>query len=177
MDADDILIDLERFSERRIQEAVDAGEFDNLEGMGQPLKHEDTSLVPPEMRAAYRVLANSGFAPDWMVVSQQIEEDLARLRHDADRHFAHLRASLKDLGSDTYAIRRLRQEVARLKAQHQRAAARHRAAIEELNRKINLFNHMTPIASILKVPLSIEIEMQKFEDRLPGYLTYVMRET
>ena len=177
MDADDILIDLERISERRIQEAIDAGEFDNLEGMGKPMNYEDASLVPPELRAAYKVLANSGYAPDWMVVSQQIEEDLARLRHDADRHFAHLRASLKDLGSDTYAIRRLRQEVTRLKSQHERAAARHRAAIEELNRKINLFNHMTPIASILKVSLSMEIEMQKFEDRVPGYLSYVTRET
>jgi hypothetical protein len=125
------------------------------------------------MRVAFKVLANSGYTPDWMVLSQQIEEDLAKLRQDADRHFAHLRASLKDLGSDPYAIRRLRQEVGRLKARHKRAAANHRAAVEELNRKINLFNHMTPIASILKVPLSVEIEMGRYEERVPGYLSYV----
>ncbi len=176
MDADDILNGLDRISERRIQEAIDAGEFDNLEGMGKPLKHEDNTFVPAEMRAAFKVLSNSGFAPDWMVLGQQIEVDLEKLRRDADRHFTQLRADLRDLGSDTYAIRRLRQEVSRLKAQHNRASIRHRSSIEELNRKINLFNHMTPIASLLKIPLSLEIEMQRFEDRLPGYLTYVMRQ-
>jgi hypothetical protein len=31
---------------------------------------------------------------------------------------------------------------------------------------------MTPIASFLKVPLTVEIEMRKFEDRVPGYLSY-----
>ena len=49
-----------------------------------------------------------------MVLSQQIEVDLERLRHDADRHFTQLRESLHYLGTDTYAIRRLRQEVSRL---------------------------------------------------------------
>jgi hypothetical protein len=176
MDADDILIGLDRISERRIQEAIDAGEFDNLPGMGKALTHEDNPFVPEDMRVAFKVLANSGYAPDWMVLSQQIEEDLAKLRHDADRHFTHLRASLKDLGSDPYAIRRLRQEVDRLKAKHKRAAAGHRVAVEEINRKINLFNQMTPIASILKVPLSVELEMERYEDRVPGYLSYVTRD-
>jgi hypothetical protein len=172
MDADEILIGLERISERRIQEAIDAGEFDNLPGMGKPLTHEDNPFVPEDMRAAFKVLSNSGFAPDWMVVGQEIEADLEKLRHDADRHFTRLREGLKELGSDPFAIRRLRQEVTRLKAQHERASARHRAAVEEINRKIRLFNHMTPIASLLKVPLSVEIEMKKFEDRVPGYLSY-----
>lgn len=176
MDADEILSGLERISERRIQEAIDAGEFSNLDGEGKPLKHEDNPFVPADMRAAFKVLSNSGYAPDWMVVGQQIEEELARLRHDADRHFTQLRSSLKELGSDPYAIRRLRQEVARLRAQHKRASARHRAAIEEINRKISLFNHTTPITSLLKVPLSLNIEMERYEDRVPGYLMYGLRE-
>jgi len=173
MDADDILAALDKVSERRIQEAIEAGEFDNLPGMGKPLTQKDNPFVPAEMRAAFTVLANSGYAPDWMVVSQQIEADLERLRHDADRHFAYLRESLKELGSDPFAIRRLRQQVTLLKAQHNRALARHRAAIEEVNRKIVLFNNTVPIAALLKVPLSVEMEMAKFEDRVPAYLSYV----
>jgi hypothetical protein len=32
---------------------------------------------------------------------------------------------------------------------------------------------MVPIASLFKVPLSLEIEMERYEDRLPAYLSYV----
>jgi hypothetical protein len=61
MDADDILRALDRASERRIQEAIDAGEFDNLEGAGQPLKLDDNPFVPEELRAAFKVLQIAGY--------------------------------------------------------------------------------------------------------------------
>ena len=172
MDADEILNALERASERRIQEAIEAGEFDNLPGMGQPLKYEDNPFVPEDMRAAFMVLQNGGYAPDWMVLGGEIEAELPRLRADADRHFALLRVDLRDLAGDPYAIRRLGREVARLRERHRRSAHRHAARIEELNRKISLFNQMVPIASLLKVPLSLEAEMRKYDERVPAYLTY-----
>jgi DnaJ homolog subfamily C member 28 len=172
MDADDILNALNKLSERRIQEAIEAGEFDNLEGMGRPLQLDDNPHVPEDMRAAFKVLQNSGYAPDWMVVGGEIENELERLRADADRHFNYLRAAMRDLASDPTSIKRLGPEMSRLRARHRRAAQSHAARIEELNRKIGYFNHIVPIASLLKVPLSLEIEMRRFEDRVPAYLTY-----
>ena len=172
MDADDILAALDRIAERRIQEAIEAGEFDNLPGMGEPLKQEDNPFVPEELRAAFKVLENSGFAPDWMVLGTEIETELSKLRADADRHFDYLRAELRDLAGDPYAVRRLGQELARLRERHRRAARTHASRIEELNGKIRYFNHMVPIASLLKVPLSLETEMRKYEERVPAYLTY-----
>jgi hypothetical protein len=174
MQADEAIIKLERIAERRIRDAIEAGEFDNLKGMGQPLAADDDNpYVPDDMRVAFKVLQNSGYAPDWMTLAQDIEADMQRLRTSADTHFRILREQLKEISSDTYAITRLRNEVQRLKNLHKRAAAQHERAIHEINRKINTFNQTVPIYSLLKVPLSVEDEMRKYEDRVPAYLSYV----
>src|SRR5262245_11232412 len=92
---DEAILKLERIAERRIKDAMDAGEFDNLEGMGKPLKDiDDNPFVPADMRAAFKVLSNSGYAPDWVVLAQQIDSDIEKLRRTADRHFAYLRDQL-----------------------------------------------------------------------------------
>lgn len=171
--ADEIIAKLDRMAERRIQEAVEAGVFDNLEGMGKPLNIEDNPFVPKEMRAAFKVLENAGYAPDWMNLAQEIENELDRIRTAADRHFSYLRASLAEISSSPFAAQRLGSHVARLKAQHKRAAAQHSRDITELNRKIGMFNQMVPIASLNRVTLSLEAEMEKYEARVPAFLTYM----
>ena len=172
MDMDEVFSKLDRISERRIQEAMDAGEFDNLPGTGKPLQYEDNPFVPEDMRVAFKVLQNSNFAPDWMVLAQEIEGDMAQMRESADRHFAMLRRRLHETASNPYAIRRLRIEVAQLKKTHTRAATQHRSLLEAINRKISTFNQTVPIASLHRVPLSIRHEMDRFEDRVPAYLNY-----
>lgn len=47
-------------AERKIEEAIADGVFDNLPGMGKPLELEDLSHLPPDMRMAYTILKNSG---------------------------------------------------------------------------------------------------------------------
>jgi hypothetical protein len=49
--------------ERRIREAQARAEFDDLPGAGAPLTLDDDRLVPEELRAAYRLLRNAGYAP------------------------------------------------------------------------------------------------------------------
>jgi hypothetical protein len=170
---DEAMLKMDRIADRRIQEAINAGEFDNLPGYGKPLTDvDDNPFVPKEMRAAFKVLANSGYAPDWMVVARQIEADVQRLRYNADRHFTFLSQRLAEIATDPFVAKHLRKEMDALKAEHRKAAQRHSGAIEEINRKITSFNHMVPIASLLMVPLSLQSEMEKFEDRLPAFLSY-----
>ncbi len=47
-------------AERKIREAMEEGQFDNLPGRGRPQRLEDLSHLPPEMRPAYLILKNSG---------------------------------------------------------------------------------------------------------------------
>jgi len=51
-------------AEDRIKKAIEEGEFDNLPGQGKPLKLDDMSHIPEELRVAYKVLKNSNMLDD-----------------------------------------------------------------------------------------------------------------
>jgi DnaJ-like protein len=79
---------LDVIAEKRIREAQERGEFDDLPGAGAPLKPEDNALVPEELRAAYRILKNSGFLPPELQVYGEIRETeqlLQRVTDDGER--------------------------------------------------------------------------------------------
>lgn len=69
---------LERIAEERIQEAVNEGKLDNLALAGQPIELDDDSLVPPELRAGYRLLKNAGYLPPELALRREIN-DLSEL--------------------------------------------------------------------------------------------------
>lgn len=50
-------------AEKRIEDAVKKGDFDNIPGQGKPLVLEDMSNVAPELRMAYKILRNAGCLP------------------------------------------------------------------------------------------------------------------
>ncbi len=51
------------FADEQIDKAMREGQFDNLEGKGRPLRLEDDSMVPEDLRMAYKILKNSGHVP------------------------------------------------------------------------------------------------------------------
>lgn len=67
---------VDKVAEQRIVEAIERGELDDLPGAGEPLCLEDNSMVPAELRAAYRVLKNAGFIP----VEIGVRKDIASLQ-------------------------------------------------------------------------------------------------
>ena len=66
----------EKIAEKRIMEAMERGEFDNLEGKGRPLKLEDDSFVPDDLKIAYKILKNAGYIPPEI----QAEKDIKNVR-------------------------------------------------------------------------------------------------
>ena len=56
---------LDRVAERKLAEAIAAGELDDFAGKGQPLPpEEDLAHVPEDLRAGYRLLRGQGFLPE-----------------------------------------------------------------------------------------------------------------
>ncbi len=72
-----LLFDL--LAEKHIEQARDAGAFDNLPGAGKPLPEEDLSLVPEEERVAYRILKNAGYMPPELALHKQAVDLAMRL--------------------------------------------------------------------------------------------------
>ncbi|MFA4901580.1 MAG: DnaJ family domain-containing protein [Desulfobaccales bacterium] len=61
-----------RLAENRILQAIEAGEFDDLQGKGQPLNLDDDSHIPPELRMAYKILKNADCLPPELVLRQEV---------------------------------------------------------------------------------------------------------
>ena len=93
-------------AERKIQEAIEAGEFRNLDGRGAPLALDDDPFADPSLRMAHRLLKNNGFAPAWIEEGREIDADLDRARQDMRR-----------AGADAAAVERFGRATAEI-AQH-----------------------------------------------------------
>jgi hypothetical protein len=95
---------LDSIVEQRLAEAARRGEFSDLPGLGEPLQLDDYSLIPEELRMAYRILRNSGFVPPEVVALRDIG--------DLERHINELpRGDRRNL-----AIRKLQLLRARIAA-------------------------------------------------------------
>lgn len=60
--------------EKRIQESLAKGEFDDLPGRGRPLALEDDSHVPEDLRLAYKVLKNANCLPPEVELRKDIRQ-------------------------------------------------------------------------------------------------------
>jgi hypothetical protein len=59
-------------AERKIEEAMRRGDFDNLPGRGQKIIFEDDSMVPEDLRMAYKILKNAGYVPQDFLEDKEI---------------------------------------------------------------------------------------------------------
>ena len=62
----------DKIAEERIREAIEHGEFDDLPGKGKPLKLEDDSHLPADLRLAYKVLKNANCLPPELELRREI---------------------------------------------------------------------------------------------------------
>lgn len=77
-----------RIAENRILEAIEAGQFDNLRGKGRPLKFEDESHIPPELRMAYRILKNADCLPPELELRKEVvnlQDLVASMEDEAEK--------------------------------------------------------------------------------------------
>ncbi|WP_041720966.1 DnaJ family domain-containing protein [Pseudodesulfovibrio piezophilus] len=76
-------------AEERIRQDMEKGGFDNLEGMGKPLKPDEAQHLPPELRLAYRMLKSGGFVPPALAEEQEINRTidlLAGMEDEGERY-------------------------------------------------------------------------------------------
>jgi DnaJ family protein C protein 28 len=114
--------------ERKIQDAMERGLFDNLKGLGKPLEI-DENPYEGEWRLAFKILRNAGAAPAWIELGREIEAELASLER------------LMALAKDNRGNRR----------EQLRAQCLHK--LEEINRKIDEFNLAVPMIWLQKAHL------------------------
>ncbi|SHE87020.1 protein of unknown function [Modicisalibacter ilicicola DSM 19980] len=99
---------IDRLAEAHIQQALENGELDDLPGSGEPLRLDDDSMIPPELRAGYRLLKNAGFLPPELELVREIREVeslIARMDHGEEREQACARLRLLQVRAQAYGRR------------------------------------------------------------------------
>jgi len=84
---------LGNIAEKKIREAIERGEFANLPGAGKPLRLEDDSMIPEDLRVAYKILKNAGCIPPELELRREIItlRDLLRSIEDEDEKRERIR--------------------------------------------------------------------------------------
>lgn len=92
-------------AERKIQEAVEAGEFDNLPGKGKPLDLDTNPFEPAHMRAVNRVLKNAKALPEWLQLEKDIEQERETLSKQRERTLSAIRRATNAASRDRMTTR------------------------------------------------------------------------
>jgi hypothetical protein len=79
----------DRLVEKKIREALEAGEFDGLEGAGRPVNLDAYFATPEELRAGYAVLKNAGVVPE--EARERLRQSVADLTLKYDLLVEHYR--------------------------------------------------------------------------------------
>jgi len=119
---------LESLTEKRLREAIENGEFDDLPGKGEPVDLKENPFEDPDLRVVHRLLRNAGFAPAW------IEE-----RKDIDAEFEAAHGQL----SRAWALFR-QGGTAASDPEWKRSVEEFREKIAELNQRIRIYNLKAP---------------------------------
>ena len=75
-------------AEKRLREAIENGEFDDLAGKGEPIDLRENPFEDPDLRVVHRLLRNAGFAPAWIEERKDIDAELAAATAKLSRAWA-----------------------------------------------------------------------------------------
>ena len=86
--------------ERTIREAIERGEFDDLEGKGKPLDLTAYFNTPEDMRMAYFMLKSNQFVPEEVELLREVarlKEEIAASTSDQEKTLLRRKLHDKDL--------------------------------------------------------------------------------
>ncbi|MGE6205906.1 DnaJ family domain-containing protein [Guptibacillus hwajinpoensis] len=99
-------------AEDKIKTALKNGDFDDLPGIGKRQNLEDLSMIPEDLRIAYKVLKNSGYLPEEVDLKNELlslEKLLEYCEDDREKERLKQRISEKQLRyNKLYQERRFR---------------------------------------------------------------------
>jgi len=75
---------LANFIEERIREAIEAGEFNNLEGAGKPLDLDSYFNTPEDLRMGYSVLKSAKIVPEEVDRLKEISDLKEKIKSSTD---------------------------------------------------------------------------------------------
>ena len=131
---------LESLAEKRLREAIENGEFDDLPGKGEPIDLRENPFEDPDLRTVHRLLRNAGFAPAWIEERKDIDAELAAAQTKLSRAWALFGEGGK----------------AKSEAEWERSVKEFREQVLELQQRIRIYNLKAPAAVFHRRHIDVE---------------------
>jgi len=131
---------LESLAEKRLREAIENGEFDDLPGKGEPIDLRENPFEDPDLRTVHRLLRNAGFAPAWIEERKDIDAELAAAQTKLTRAWALFGPGGK----------------APSEAEWERSVKEFREQVMELQQRIRIYNLKAPAVVFQRKHLDVE---------------------
>lgn len=144
---------LEKLIESRIRDAVAEGQFDNLQGAGQPLTFSSEEDLAGENWLGYKILQNGDLLPEWLMLAKEIETDRERLAALDARHAeaVELAASSGDWAGHAASIRTRRDA--------------YESAARQLRQKQDRYNQNAPSIHLERAGIWVEHHLARLDAR------------
>ncbi len=146
--------------ERKITEAQNRGEFDDLPGRGEPLDLREDPFVRPEWRLAHRMLKHARFTLDWIELGKTIRVEAAQCRKLLEDQ---LLWANRVLCSTDEMI----EVEAELDDGYRWTISNYTERARKVNEKIELFNLIVPLVHLQKHKVSIAEDLRRFREHWP----------
>jgi hypothetical protein len=75
-----------KIAEKKIKEAIENKELENLEGFGKPVDNSEYFSVPEDERIAVHILKNAGVVPEELKIRKKINNLIKRINESEDQH-------------------------------------------------------------------------------------------
>ena len=121
---------LESLTEKKIREAIEKGEFNDLPGKGEPLDLKENPFEDPDLRMVHRLLRNAGFAPAWIEERKDIDAELEKAQTKLSRAWELFGKGGNDDANLAW----------------ERNLGEFREQVAELNQRIRIYNLKAPAA-------------------------------
>ena len=138
---------------KRIEEAMRSGAFDNLRNKGKPIDTSPDPHVPPDMQMANSLLKNNDLSPAWI-------SDRGAMLAAIERFREKLRTIAADF-AQARAEAATPQRGQQLDELWQSYVESWHAEIVELNKRILTQNLKQPVTFLEIIPLRLEDELKK----------------
>mgnify|MGYP000303684684 CR=1 FL=1 len=155
---------IEWVAERKIQQAQEQGEFDDLEGAGRPLDLAHDARTPPEQRVVDHLLKQARYVPEWVELAREIDRRRERLERE-ERSFAERRARAMGRARSLAEPALLRE----LDEARDRFLLRTAEQLRELDRLIARFNLIVPTISRQRRRIRVAESVRALAERYPRW--------
>lgn len=134
-----------RLVEDKIKRAMEAGQFDNLPGSGEPIAWVDAPFEDPEDRLVFHLLKNSGYSLPWVQERREIELAIKGARASLERSWHWYQAH-----DDAWT-----------EADWGRAVEGFKNQIERINQRIRNYNLVVPTHQVQRRLLDVDRELRE----------------